>query len=88
MAPAGTGKGVVALAALLSQPLHDQYARKAADERKAYDTKKLAWEEEPERGLSCEAPCRPVVAARRTARDCTDVACQYFEVTDVCPSEG
>ena len=56
VAPAGTGKGVVALAALLSQPLHDQYARKAADERKAYDTKKLAWEEELKEAFRAKRP--------------------------------
>ena len=46
VAPAGTGKGMVALTALLSQPLHDQYVRKGADERKVYETKKAVWDEE------------------------------------------
>lgn len=46
VAPAGTGKGVVALAAALSQSVHDQYARRAADACKVYNTKKLAWDAE------------------------------------------
>ena len=44
IATAGTGKGVVALASYLSQPLHEQYARKAMAERKVYERKKRAWD--------------------------------------------
>lgn len=46
VAATATGKGVVALAAYLSQPLHDQYAREAAKERKAYEQRKRAWDQE------------------------------------------
>lgn len=56
VAPAGAGKGVVALAALLSQPTHDQYVRRAADERKAYDVKKLLWEEELKAAFRAKRP--------------------------------
>lgn len=46
VAPAATGKGVVALAAYLAQPLHDQYARQAARERKEYEARKRIWDQE------------------------------------------
>ncbi|WP_455587168.1 DUF3987 domain-containing protein [Bacteroides sp.] len=46
VAPAGSGKGLVALAAYLSRPLHDQYVRESNRRRKEYETCKQAWEQE------------------------------------------
>lgn len=45
VANAGTGKGVVTLAAALSQELHDYYARQGEAETKAYEERLRVWEE-------------------------------------------
>ncbi|WP_418698464.1 DUF3987 domain-containing protein [Bacteroides sp.] len=45
VAHAGTGKGVVTLAAAFSQEVHDYYARQGEAEMKAYEERLRVWEE-------------------------------------------
>lgn len=42
---AGTGKGIVTLAAALTKPIHDYYVRQSEAEMKAYEERMSVWEE-------------------------------------------